>query len=159
MSPLQVHDVVELLRRAIKGAGNQLQWARQTGLNRTSINRVLNGQQLPGSRLCLALGLEWVVVRCPEGSQDQKRSVLVSNAQVILILNKAIKIAGGLTVWSQQTGIDRTYLSAVLHKRKSPSKNVLAALQLSEVLLRRDEIPAANRNRRRTAFNPHARWS
>jgi hypothetical protein len=76
------------------------------------------------------------------------------------MLREEIKKAGSITAWCERMGQERSYLSSVLHKRKLPSKKILASLNLSEVLVWACD---AARNRRRQnkmpgKGRPHARW-
>jgi DNA-binding phage protein len=155
MKPLQIQDVLKLLRAQIDHVGGQSEYARQTGVNRVIINRVLNGRQSPGLNLCRMLGLQWVIT-------DQTESVIIGTRSFHLILSEAIKEGGGISAWSRKIGVDRANLSKVLHKKSSPSQDILAALKLSEVLVRVNESKTVQRIPwRRTATgkkSPHARW-
>jgi hypothetical protein len=101
------------------------------------------------------LGLKWVVT-------DQTESVIISTRSFHLILREAIKEGGSISAWSTKIGVDRTNLSDVLHKKISPSQKILAALKLSEALVRVNESEAVKRIPwRHTATGkrqPHARW-
>jgi hypothetical protein len=163
MKSFEVRDVLELLRREIDRVGGQSEWARQTGIDRSLINRVLNARRLPTSQLCRALGLEWVVVRHAVRGDDEPESSIVSKRDVLRILSEQIKNAGSIAAWCKLVGEERTYVSSVLHNRKSPSKKILAGLNLSEQLLCAQEPRAKTRNRvgqkgSPSKRPPHARW-
>jgi DNA-binding phage protein len=163
MQPLQVQDVIELLRDEIDRVGGQSEWARQTGVQRALINRVLNGRILPPSQLCRVLGLEWVLVRHVAQSDGETKSVIIGHRDFIRILREEINKAGSIIAWSKRFGVDRTHLSSVLHKRRPPDKKILAALDVSEVLVQAEGSEAAIRNRWRQNIAPgrekrHARW-
>jgi hypothetical protein len=166
MTPLNVQNVIELLRAEIDRVGGQSEWARQTGIERVLINRVLNGHRLPPSTLCRALGLEWVLVHNGAQCDGETKSVIVGNRDFLRILRKEIRKAGSVIVWSRRVGVDRTYLSNVLHGRKSPSKKILAALNLSEVLVCTNNVAIKDlwlhnlwlRNKAPGKKQPHARW-
>jgi DNA-binding phage protein len=147
--PLHVQDVVEMLHREIERVGSQSEWARQYGIDRTQLNRALNGRRLPPSRLCRALGLEWVIVRHPSGDAH---SVIISKRHFLRMLRNEIAKAGGLTAWSRQIGTNRTYLSLVLHERKSPGEKILDALDLSRVLVCFDESLDTRKRRRKNGM-------
>jgi DNA-binding phage protein len=157
MTPLNVQEVIELLRAQVNRVGGQSEWARQTGIQRPLISRVLNGRRLPPSHLCRALGLEWVVVRNVAETEDQTKLTFISNREVLLILKKEIKKVGSIIAWSRQMGVERSHLSSVLHKRRSPDKKILAALKLSEVLVCAAKSEAT-RNRIPSKRQQHARW-
>jgi DNA-binding phage protein len=147
MKTLLVPDLLRLLRRDINRAGGQSEWARQTGICRTYINRVLNGRKPPGPSICRALGLKRAVLRDVAEMADSTKSVDVE--EVPLILREEIEKAGSISAWCRQVGLDRSNLSQVLHKRRRPGKKILAALKLSNVLLDADNNRAAPISRRR----------
>lgn len=160
MKHFKAEDVLSLLRHKINRAGGQSEFARQTGLGRVDINRALNSRRLPMTKLCLAIGLEWVVVRQAAGKRSWTRSDILSNREVLEILGEVIEKAGGPTAWSRQTDINRTYLSLVLHGRKNPGKRILAALALTELLVRADDSRSDFRKDTSPKNRlPHARWS
>jgi DNA-binding phage protein len=156
MTPLNVQDVIELIRGEIDRVGGQSEWARQTGIQRPVINRVLNGRRLPPSQLCRILGLEWIIVRQVAQGACQAGPVPVSQREFHLILREEIKRAGSIIAWSRQMGINRSHLSSVLHKRRPPDRNLLAALNLAQVLVRLQGSEAANKAAR--ARRRHAQW-
>jgi hypothetical protein len=102
MKPLQVQDVVELLCREIDRVGGQTQWARQTGVQRDLINKVLSGRRLPTSCLCRALGMEWVLARQISQRDGGTKSVIIKNRDLFRILREAINEAGSVSAWSRQ---------------------------------------------------------
>jgi DNA-binding phage protein len=160
MKHFEVKDVLDLLCRRIDRAGGQSELARQTGLERADINRALNSRRLPMTKLCLAIGLEWVVVRQTAGKRSWTRSDILGNREVLGILGEAVEKAGGPAALSRQTGINRTYLSLVLHEHKNPGKRILAALALTELLVRADDSRSDFRKDTSPKNRlPHARWS
>jgi DNA-binding phage protein len=63
---LRAEDVVRLLHQQVAKAGGQSAWARNTGIHRSLINKVLRGQMPPAKSIIDALGLE--VVYLPKES-------------------------------------------------------------------------------------------
>jgi DNA-binding phage protein len=61
----ELKDVISLLRSEVKRAGGQAEWARQTGISRTMLNKVLNGHKLPAMTIIAALKLRIVFVSDP----------------------------------------------------------------------------------------------
>jgi DNA-binding phage protein len=57
MRVLDDKDVVRLLRSEVERAGGQSAWARREGIDRTLLNRVLNGQEPPTREIIRALKL------------------------------------------------------------------------------------------------------
>ena len=150
MQILTVEDVVELLRRDIDRVGSQSEWARQTGIQRPELSRVLNGHRLPSSSICEALKLKRVLVRRVSAGNDPTKPAIISRKDVLLILRERIKKAGSITSWSKLVGVDRSHLSKVLHNvRMSMGPRILAILGLSEVLIRGNESRAATGKRGR----------
>jgi DNA-binding phage protein len=62
ISALDDKDVVERLRLRVKKAGGQSAFAKQTGLDRTHLNHVLNGKRLPSWSIIDALNIGVVYV-------------------------------------------------------------------------------------------------
>ena len=143
MKTLFFPDLLRLLRRDINRAGGQSEWARQTGICRTYINRVLNGRKPPGPSIYGALGLKRAALRDVAKLSDATK--VVDLEEVSLILREEIEKAGSISAWCQQVGLDRSHVSQVLHKRKRPGNKILAALKLSNVLLDVDNTRAAPR--------------
>jgi hypothetical protein len=56
---------------------------------------------------------------------------------VLLLLEQEVENAGGPSKWSRKHGIDRTYVSKVLHAHREPSDTILEALGLERVYRRR----------------------
>src|ERR1700722_3816273 len=61
----ELKDVISLLRFEVKQAGGQSKWARQTGISRTMLNKVLNGRKSPTLTIIAALKLRMVFVSDP----------------------------------------------------------------------------------------------
>ena len=150
MKPLHVQDLLRLLRHEIDRVGGQSEWARQTGICRTYINKVLNGRKLPGPSICRALGLERAVFCDTPEMTDSTKSVDVE--EVPLILREEIEKAGSISAWCRQVGLDRSHLSQVLHKRRGLGYKILAALKLSNVLLDVDDTRSGSKRKRRQRY-------
>jgi DNA-binding phage protein len=158
---LGIEDVLELLLRDIERVGSQSEWTRQTGVPRTQINRALKGKRLPPSQLCRALGLEFVIVRHIAGEDGQQQPVVVEKRDFLSKLKAEIEKVGSITVWCEQTGFNRTYLSQVLNKRRLASSKLIAALNLAEVLVRATKSATVKGRRKKPPSgrrHPHARW-
>src|SRR5579872_4884232 len=50
----------KFLKGAIARSGNQSEWARLNGINRTTLNQVMSGRRRPGKMVLRALGLAQV---------------------------------------------------------------------------------------------------
>jgi hypothetical protein len=50
--------VLQLLHREIRKAGSQAEWARRNGIDRTYLNKVINGRKSPGPAILNALKIE-----------------------------------------------------------------------------------------------------
>ena len=161
MQTLRVQDVIKLLREKLERVGSQSEFARQTGIQRTLINEVLCGKRLPPLQLCRALGLEWVLVKQVAPSGCGTEFDIITSRDFSRILREEIDKAGSIAAWARQFGLDRTHLSAVLHKHRSPDQRIIAALNLCEVLVHASDLGATHRLRRHTRTRrrqPHARW-
>ena len=159
MQALHVQDVVKLLRDEVEHAGSQSEFARQKGVAPSLISRVLRGERLPTSRLCRALGLEWVLVHRTAPCDSVAEVDIVTFQEFIRTLRMQINKAGGIAAWGRQFGIDRSHLSSVLHKRRAPDQRMIAALNLAEVLVdANDSRFPRSRRPYITARREHARW-
>jgi hypothetical protein len=49
MPVLELDDVLVLLRQEVEQAGGQVAWSQRTGVDRVSLNRVLNGYRPPSA--------------------------------------------------------------------------------------------------------------
>ena len=67
---LEAKDVIALLRSEVARAGSQAAWAKQAGVNRIAVNKILNGRGLPTKKILKALKLRTVFV----SEQEQPRS-------------------------------------------------------------------------------------
>jgi len=65
-------DVLKLLRSRIEGAGGQTAFTRQTGVERSHLNMVLNGKRRPSPSILEALNLR--IVYTPVGRRPGSRS-------------------------------------------------------------------------------------
>ena len=65
MHPLEVEDVVCLLRSEVKRTGGQSAWGRKNGINRATLNKVLNCIRPPTPAIIRALNLRIVFVSEP----------------------------------------------------------------------------------------------
>jgi DNA-binding phage protein len=62
---LDENDVLQLLNEVIDRAGGQSAWARQTGVNRGQLNKVLRGKRALSSKILQALKLKKVYTTTP----------------------------------------------------------------------------------------------
>jgi DNA-binding phage protein len=62
MRMLEAKDVIALLRSEVTRAGSQAAWAKEAGVNRIVVNKILNGHALPTKRILKALKLRTVFV-------------------------------------------------------------------------------------------------
>jgi hypothetical protein len=63
MHALDDREVLRLLRSEVEKAGGQAAWARREGVNRTMLNKVLNGRKLIPPSIIKALKLRTVYLR------------------------------------------------------------------------------------------------
>jgi hypothetical protein len=89
MPVLELEDVLTLLRREVEQAGGQVAWSQRTGVDRVSLNRVLNGYRPPSARMIEALDLRVVFtplggggpVRTPTTPRSLRRLMASSKRQ------------------------------------------------------------------------------
>jgi DNA-binding phage protein len=66
MRVFEFENVILLLRSEVEQAGNQGAWSKKTGVNRATLNNVLNGHQPPTKSIIRALKLRVVFVPEPK---------------------------------------------------------------------------------------------
>jgi DNA-binding phage protein len=66
MRVFEFEDVILLLRSEVEQAGNQRAWSKKTGVNRATLNKVLNGHQPLTKSIIRALKLRVVFVPEPK---------------------------------------------------------------------------------------------
>jgi DNA-binding phage protein len=62
MKILEVKDVIRLLRSEVDRAGGQVAWASKTGVDRVTVNKILNGHASPTKKIISVLKLRTVFV-------------------------------------------------------------------------------------------------
>ena len=66
---LEQEDVIAVLREEVDKAGGQVAWSEKTGVDRTNLNRILNGHIQPTKAVVVALKLRLVYARnAPSGT-------------------------------------------------------------------------------------------
>ena len=71
MKFLELKDVIRLLHSEVERAGGQVAWAKKTGMDRTTINRVLHNRQPPTKKIIRALKLRMVFVSEPKSPHSK----------------------------------------------------------------------------------------
>jgi DNA-binding phage protein len=120
---LNAQDVLRQLRREVKQAGSQLEWARRRGVSRTHLNKTLRRSELLGPQIIKALGLKKIIV-CAGSDRDD----------LITFLRQAVTEAGSISAWSRKTGIDRAVISLVMNGKRAPSPQFFRALKQKKVI-------------------------
>jgi DNA-binding transcriptional regulator YdaS (Cro superfamily) len=120
---LTEEDVLRLLRNEIRRSGGQYAWARRTALNGTYLNRVLHGTKSLTPSIAKALGLRRIVVCSASEKEIRAR------------LQREAREAGSIAALSRRLGINRTTMSMVVHRRRSPSPPFFRALNVKKETL------------------------
>ena len=63
-------EVLRLLSQEIKEAGSQSEWARRTGVNRSSLNQVLSGRRRPAPDILRALKIQAIFADASKGADE-----------------------------------------------------------------------------------------
>jgi DNA-binding transcriptional regulator YdaS (Cro superfamily) len=116
---LDLVDVLRLLTQEVERAGGQSAWSRRTGVDRSHLNQVMRGRELPAGRIVRALGL--------------KKLLLPTVPDVLNRLTKEVERAGSQSELARRTGINRTYLNKVMSARRNPGPDLIRALKLKQV--------------------------
>jgi DNA-binding phage protein len=126
MPILEREQFVRLVGIAVEEAGSQSALTKMTGVDRTTINKVLQGKRPPSGEIVKAFGLRVVFAR---GGRTLKRN------DILRLLRSDIARAGSQTAWAKQAGIDRPMLNKMLRGKEQISKKVLLALNVGMVLV------------------------
>ena len=111
--------VLCLLEGEVKGAGGQTEWARQTGVDRSTLNQILRRRRCLTKQIIDALEL--------------RRVMLPSKNDLVKRLSEEVARAGSHTEYARRTGLDRTYLTHVLNGR-NPGAEIFKALEVTRVV-------------------------
>jgi predicted transcriptional regulator len=71
MRVFELEDVFLLLRSEVRRAGGQVAWSKKTGINRATLNKVLNGHQPLTKSIIRALKLRVVFVLEPKSPHSK----------------------------------------------------------------------------------------
>jgi hypothetical protein len=117
---------------------------------------VLKRRKPPGPSICRALGLKRALLR--DDVAERVDSMKPCDLEEIpLILQKEIKRTGSISAWCRQAGLNRSFVSQVLHKRKRFGNKILTALKLSNVVLDIDNTLAPPTTRRPSKSKAYTR--
>ena len=121
-------ELVRVLRKQVERAGGQSMWARQNKIDRTVLNKMLNGYRKIPKSVLTALSLERVYV----GKKCEYRE-----DEVLTLLQSSVRAANGPAEWARRKGISRSYLSRVLHGKNPLSPSIVSALALQAAWVKR----------------------
>jgi DNA-binding phage protein len=107
------------LEEIVSSSGGQAEWARQMGIDRSTLNQVLRGRRALTNQIINALGL--------------RRVTLPSKQDVLNHLREEVARAGSHTEYARLTGLDRTHLTHVLNGR-NPGPEIMKALNITSVV-------------------------
>ena len=117
---LTADEVLSLLEQEVRNVGGQIEWARRAGVNRTSLNQALRRKRSVPRPIIAALGLQ--AVTSP------------STSEIVQRLAQEVEKAGSQTECARRTGIDRSYLTHVLNRRRPGGDDILKALNLTKTV-------------------------
>ncbi len=116
---LDEETVLGQLAEKIANAGGQAEWARQTGVDRSTLNQVLRGRRPITKQIINALGL--------------RKVTLPSEKELVKRLRAEVARAGSHAEYARRVGLDRTYLTHVLNGRR-PGAEISKALNIATVV-------------------------
>jgi hypothetical protein len=123
---LNERKIVRLLEREVASAGGQSKWARENALDRSNLNRVLNGRIKLSAVIWQCLGVEVVYM-----SGD----CVLTAKQVLAALRAAVDDANGPLAWTRRNRVDRKHLDCVLKGKRSLSPSILSVLGMRAALI------------------------
>jgi DNA-binding transcriptional regulator YdaS (Cro superfamily) len=125
-------DVLKLLHSRVKSAGGQSAFAKQSGVSREHLNRVLNGRMRFGSAILGVLNLRMAYTTSKKRGRADAH--VLDHDDVLKLLHSRVKSAGSQAAFSRQ-GVERTHLNLVLSGRRPLSPSIIDALNLRIVYL------------------------
>jgi len=147
---LDDRDVLKLLRSRVRDAGGQAAFARQLGMNRLHLNRMVNGKKVLGSIILGPLNLRILFTPVGRRGRADGRNVprltkvrrlsrgcckarghkgidmlgsyvrALDGDELLELLRSRVKSVGGQSAFSRLHRIERTYLNQVLSGKKPP---------------------------------------
>jgi DNA-binding phage protein len=118
--------LIERLRAEVERAGSQSELARKVGVERVTLNGVLRGHLKIPPSMFKHLKIKKIYL---------SSTCQLTATGVLSLLRAAIKRAGGQSAWSRKTGIHRSVINKVLHRKKPITQSVLNALEFDSVLI------------------------
>jgi DNA-binding transcriptional regulator YdaS (Cro superfamily) len=144
---LSVADLRDRLAKEMERAGSQAAWARQHGIERSYVNRFVAGQRIPTERLLKALSIEKALgmrdapqrARAPKRTDRARRSPLkmsdLLNVDAVReLLAQQVQRAGSQSAWAKEMGVAQSSVSHCLIGRRRPTRPLLKALKLKNVV-------------------------
>lgn len=148
-------EAIELLRAAVRDAGNQLAFAKRHRIDRSTLNQMLNGKKPLTSAVLDAVGLRKVYARQISMKMRRRkpseipgywiRRLQTVGAQAhnvfddndaLVLLKAAIERAGSQAAFAHNHGIDRSYISLMITGRSPVAQSVIKALGLRRVYIK-----------------------
>ena len=127
--PLDPEEIVQLLRAEVKKAGSQGTWAKRAGIERTLVNKVLNGKRQPTKNIIRALGLR-------KALSSSHHSRVLETEEVRRLLRTQVAQAGSLSAWARNIGVSRPEISKALWGKRPPNKQMMDTLGLRVVIVK-----------------------
>ena len=113
---LDLQQVLQQLSRDVEKAGGQSEWARRSGVDRATLNRVMTGKRSPNQQIIRALKL---------------KKFKLPNDILVGLLHQDVRRAGGQSEWARRKGISRVSLNYVINGKRPFNRRIIEALKLS----------------------------
>ena len=126
--PLDPEEIVQL-RAEVKKAGSQGTWAKRAGIERTLVNKVLNGKRQPAKNIIRALGFR-------KALSSTHHSRILETEEVRRLLRTQVAQAGSLSAWGRNIGVSRPEISKALWGKRPPNKQMMDTLGLRVVIVK-----------------------
>ena len=129
-----------MLQQEVNAAGGQTNWARSARVDRPQLSKMLHGRRPISADVARRLGLICIVCYMHESRKhaavnfNLERNCILSSDDVVHMLVRAVRSAGGQAQWARKMAVDRTILNKVLSGDRTLPPQIYRALELHKVI-------------------------
>jgi DNA-binding transcriptional regulator YdaS (Cro superfamily) len=134
------HEVRQMLQHEVNAAGGQTSWARNYRVDRPQLSKMLHGRCPISANVARRLGLICIVYYVHESQKHAAvnlnvgRGCILSPDDVVHMLVRAVRSAGGQAQWARKMAVDRTIVNKVLNGDRTLPPQIYRALELHKLV-------------------------
>jgi plasmid maintenance system antidote protein VapI len=133
-------QVLQMLQQEVNAAGGQTNWARSARVDRPQLSKILHGRRPISADVARRLGLRCIVCYVHDSQKnalvdlDVGRNRILLPDDVVHMLVRAVRSAGGQAQWARKMAVDRTVLNKVLSGDRTLPPQIYQALKLHKAV-------------------------